>query len=502
MIKSMLKRARLSISRKPSKTIILVIVMFVMANLVLASIAIKNAVNESTKFAKQSLGSTVYLSADMDKIREEAMQNRDQNSGGTGNFRMNITRPTIYVDMVKTIAESSYVKDYTYGINATAEESGFTAIESDDNSPSFGGMNRNMSSIYGNMSIVGINSYAFISEVQGKIMDLVDGTYFDETTNGKAIISDELAQENELKVGDKIKLVNKEIDMSNYNPRSNEDPTVTSSETFEVEIIGIYDVNTDNFNTNTIYMNVETAAQFLKQDGYNDGNYGVENVAYFLNDPEEADAFISEVNKKYPSLSNENLKLDIDSSSYDQMVGPIESVGSFADTVLWIVIIASVLIITLIINNNIKDRKYEIGVLMSLGGSKKNVVGGFLVELIIIGTIGFALSIGTSYFLANSMGQNLLESQLKQSEEQSENNFGRPGAGGMGGNFQFGRNSMDGMNNNNSNVEAINNIDISVSVSDYALLFMIGYLIAGVAMIIPSMNIVKYEPKTILTGRQ
>lgn len=41
MIKSMFKRAWLSISRKLSKTIILIIVMFIMANLVLASIAIK-----------------------------------------------------------------------------------------------------------------------------------------------------------------------------------------------------------------------------------------------------------------------------------------------------------------------------------------------------------------------------------------------------------------------------------------------------------------------------
>lgn len=205
--------------------------------------------------------------------------------------------------------------------------------------------------------------------------------------------------------------------------------------------------------------------------------------------------------EKYPTLSTEYLKLDIDSSAYDQMVGPIESVGSFADTVLWIIIIASVLIVTLIINNNTKDRKYEIGVLMSLGGSKKNVISGFLVEFIIIATIGFTLSIGTSYFLANSMGQNLLESQLKQSEEQSQNNFGRPGAGEMGNNFRFGQNELEGTNRND-NVEAIDNIDISVGISDYVLLFMIGYLIVGVVMIIPSMNIVKYEPKTILTGRQ
>lgn len=505
----MFKRSWLSITRKPSKTVILAIVMFVMANLVLSSIAIKNSVNESIRFAKESLGSTVYLSADMDKLREEAMQNMEQsdsNSDG-GRMRIAITRPTIYLELVNSIADSSYVKDYTYGINATAKESGFEAIENNSSSGgpslSFGG--GGMVNLYGNISIIGINSYAFISEVQNKTMEIIDGTYFDENTTGKVIISNELAALNDLNVGDTISLVNDEIDMENYDPRSGSDPTVTSTKTIEVEIIGIYEVNTDSFNMNTIYMNVETAADFLKAEAYNDCNYGVENISYFLYNPEDVDSFISEVDSKHPELADENLVLDINNDAYEQMAGPIESVGSFADTILWIVIIASILIITLIINNNIKDRKYEIGVLMSLGGTKKNVIGGFLVELIIIGTIGFVLSIGTSYFLADMMGRSMLANQLNIVEEQTENNFGRPSGitvgGGNRGGMQFGGNMTIG-GTNNTNVETIDKIDVSVSVIDYIILFLIGYLISAIAMILPSMNIVKYEPKTILTGRQ
>ena len=507
MFKSMLKRAWLSISRKLSKTVVLAIVMFVMANLVLAAIAIKNAVNESTKFAKESLGSTVYLTVDMEKVREEAQQGIEQNSEG-GPVRIRFERPTIYVDMVRAIAESEYVRDYTYGINATAKEGNFTAIEDDsDSGQSFGGGFRLLGAT-GSMQIMGINSYAFISEVKDNSMELIDGNYFDENTDGKAIISNELAQENDLSVGDKIELINEEIDTENYDPRSGENPAVLSSKMIEVEIIGIYDIDTDNFDANTIYMNVDTASQFLKEANYVDGNYGVDNISYFLNNPEDVDKFISEVNGKYPSISEDKLKLDIDSSSYDKMAGPIEQVGSFADTVLWIVIIASVLIITLIINNNIKDRKYEIGVLMSLGGSKLNIIGQILSELIIIGTVGFVLSIGTSYFLANSMGKSMLEKQLNIAEEQSENNFGRPstmpggsGSGNRrsGGGFNINLGNLNGIN---SNVDAIDKIDVNVSGTDYVMLFLIGYLVAGVAMIIPAVNIVKYEPKTILTGRQ
>ncbi|MDD2518644.1 MAG: FtsX-like permease family protein [Bacilli bacterium] len=492
MIKSMFKRAWLSITRKFNKTVILVITMFVMANLVLASIAIKNAVNESTEYAKETLGSVVHLSVDMNKVREEAMSKIDLNTNGE-RMRMQLQRPIIYVEMVSSIADSSYVKDFTYGINANAKEGNFIAVETDNRS----GMPFNLNnSFYGNIQITGINSYAFINEVQNKSMELITGSYFDENTNDKIIISNELATNNNLKVGDKIKLINEEINFENYNPRSDVEPEILNSKEIELEVIGIYDINKDNFNANVIYMNVETAAKFLKDSDYNDGNYGVENISYFLNNPEKAEEFIKETENKYPSLSDDKLKLEINNEDFDKMAGPIEQVGSFADTLFWIVIIASILIITLIINNNIKDRKYEIGILMSLGGTKLNMITSFLLELIIICTVGFTLSIGTSYFVADTMGKNLLESQIKMSEEQTDNNYGRPTS--RGGNFQFRNNKIM----NNSNVETIDNIDVTVSINDYAILFIIGYLVSGIAMIIPSINILKYEPKTILTGRQ
>ncbi len=57
----MVKRSWLSIKRKPSRSIILVVVLFVMANMLLATIAIKNSVSSATKYAKQQISGTVYL---------------------------------------------------------------------------------------------------------------------------------------------------------------------------------------------------------------------------------------------------------------------------------------------------------------------------------------------------------------------------------------------------------------------------------------------------------
>ena len=74
------------------------------------------------------------------------------------------------------------------------------------------------------IAISGINAYAYISGVQNESFTIKDGTYFDEDTNDKAMISYEFAELNSLKVGDKFKIKN-----------------IYTEKTIELEVIGIYD---------------------------------------------------------------------------------------------------------------------------------------------------------------------------------------------------------------------------------------------------------------------
>jgi putative ABC transport system permease protein len=483
MFKSMLKRSWLSIARKPSRAIILGLILFAMANLVLASIAIKGAVSESTAYAKSTLGGTVYLQPDITKLRK-AMSSSSSTSTPTPGQVQSFTRPEIKLSTVSSIANSSYVKDYTYGLSASAKASGFTPVTSTTISGDPGRMIRGGSedttatAVTGDTTIQGINSYAFISQVSDGTMTLSSGTYFDENTDNKAIISYDLANSNSLKVGDTIQLEN-----------------VYTQAMVPIQIIGVYDLTQDSgFGTssNNIYMNVKSASQFMSTTTYNGGDYSVSNVRYYLNNAENTDAFIAEANQKYPTLSSDNLSLAIDTSAYDKMVGPIESVGSFANTILWIVVIASIAIITLIVTINVKDRRYEMGVLLSLGATKANVIGQIFAELFVVGTLAFALSLGTSTLLAKSMSQGLLDSQIASSKNQSANNFGRPGSFAGGG---FNRQS-------NSSATAISKIDVNATAVDYAILFAVGYGIVVLSLLLPAWSIVKYQPKTILSGKE
>ncbi|MCL2280905.1 ABC transporter permease [Candidatus Saccharibacteria bacterium] len=529
MFKNMIKRSWLSTIRKPSRGIILVAILFVMANMMLATIAIRNSVDVSVQAAKEKMGSVVYLTTDTEKLQEQMQSMRSSGSSGMSN----ITMPTISEGLAKSIGESEYLTAATYSISITANASNYTAVETVQNqreremqeqfqnmrdqvesaeseynaardqynSQSTGGagmpgggmarpnftfsMNLNISDPTlsgGDTTIQGIDNFSFVSEVEAGTVSLVDGKVYDPQSENAVIVSQQLLDDNSLSTGDSIKL-----------------KTVSDETEITLTIVGTYkstalDENgEDSFNNNTIYMSLATAKKFMTSEQLE--NLTVSSVKYYLAQAEEKDAFLAWADDGFAEKLD-GLKLDIDDTSYQTMVGPIENVGSFAGAVMWIVIIAAVTIITLIVIINVKDRRYEMGVLLSLGAKRGSILGQIFLELVIVGTVGFVLSLGTGQLIASYMGESLLAQQVASSEAESADET-TMGPGGGGAIRRFGQQNLSG-----ANVKAIDEIDVSAGIQEYLTLFGAGYLILIVAMILPSANILRYQPKTILTGKE
>ncbi len=513
MFKNMLKRSWLSIKRKLGRTIILTLIFFMMANLVLAAFIIKSAVSAQMDYAKSTLGGTVSIQANMDTIREN-QEIEMKNGGDLSEMFKNMSRPSVDVKTANEIATTytDYLKDYSYEVSASANSYNLETVETKGPSGmSIGGMpggfnfgdssSDDDSTLDADITISGVNAYAYISGAEDGTLTIKDGTYFDEDSTDSAMISYEFAELNSLKVGDTFKIKN-----------------IYTEKSIPLTVIGIYDSSEARASANTIYMNTETAAKFLSSDDYNSGNYNVDNVNFYLANSDNADELVAKINDEFTELSENNLKVAVDTSEYDSIAGSIESVGSFANTILIIVIVAAVIIITLIVTINVKDRRYEIGVLMSLGASKKNIVSQIATELLIVGTLGFALASVTGTIFAGTLGNAILEGQTASSAQQSEKNFGRPGAmmggmpgdmGGMGGNSRgnapsFPDGNMPNMKElmNEGHKDEDIKLDINAHPTDYLLLFITGYLVIILALILPSISIMRFEPKEILTGKE
>lgn len=106
-----------------------------------------------------------------------------------------------------------------------------------------------------------------------------------------------------------------------------------------------------------------TAAAALKGSDYENT---IDSATYYIDDPADMQSFIDQA-KAESSIDFETFKLDADDQLYQQMVGPIENVAGFSKNIVYLVSIAGAIILGLIVMMSIRERKYEMGVLLAIG---------------------------------------------------------------------------------------------------------------------------------------
>ena len=467
----MLKRALISVKRRKTKSIILFLFLFIISTLVLSSISIKNATKKSMDVARKSLSSQVTLSMDMSKLRDEFKSSNDEDKKEKmEEMHQKMNNNSANMSDINKLKNSKYLCDLKYSFEVEAEEESFELYsnntENNENHGMMQGPNRN-----NGLQVEAINTFKLLDDYQNNVITLESGEAFDEDDNDVVIISYELATTNNLKVGNIITVKD------------------SSGNTHELKIKAIYQNSETmgfNNNYNKIYVNTNTGEKFLTEDEYNDGNYAIKSAVFYLNDPDDADKFISESKKLITDLSDRNLTLDIDSKAYDQMTSSIKNVSNLSSTILIIVVMASIVVISLIAINSLKDRNYELGVLLSLGEKKIKIVGQFITELILIATCSFILAIGSSKLISQKLANTIISTQSQTEEKMLEG----PGADRGNG--------MKAMKNSNE----IKNINVDVNTKNIGYLFLIGYGIILVSNIIPSIKILNSDPKDILSRKE
>ncbi len=472
----MFKRAWLSTVKNRARSLILVVLLFVIANLVLASISVKSATNEAMDLARQNLGAELTLSVDKTSIMEEMRKLMEETGERPNMEELNASLGSITSDIAYEIADSEYVIDYNFSLNQSAEAVDFVALESSSNfnigpNSGSGETNDDDFTVPTTVTLVGTNNASLLSEFgeDGNVLT-DDSTYFTGGDTNVAIISYDLSFENDLRIGDTVTV-------------SLEENEITLS------IVGLFQndetISGVRGNTsNQIYVPINDI--FTLTDTNPDEGYTLTSATYYLNDPLNVDAFISEQTTSVEDIADGLLKFN--DTEYDSITEPIQQVGSFSNIILIVVVVASVLILTLLVVNTLKDRKYEIGVLMSLGEEKGKIILQYVVELILIATLAFTLSIATANQVSSYLGDTILEMQIEDLEETGETTFG---AGRFGG----------GMTNINTDVNYVDEINVEVGINDFFITLGVGLGIVILSSIGPSVYITRFQPKKIFSSR-
>jgi putative ABC transport system permease protein len=395
-----LKRAFLSLVRRKGKSLILLVIIFILSNVMAGSIAIGQASNNVEKTIKLQLGANASIELDWEKMQEWTQDQWD-------------ALQYITPEMADEIGSSSYVKYYDY------------SSESYINSNTLTQYDPNMVEIptVSYFPIKGVQ-YAPILDIVNGSATLVNGRTFNESeiTNADyvALISDKVAQQNNIFVGDVIYL-------QNTFSMWKEDNTVEEyKRDIALEVIGIFtpkvqqsDENNggwiDYTPFNRIYVPngvVHAENRWLNEQyaiAYPDSNIRIDQIyitpTFVLNNPEDVESFRTEAKSLVPDY----YKVTVSSDAYDSVAGPIKFIGSLSSVILYVAIGATILILSLVVILFLRDRKHELGIYLALGESKTKVVSQILLEVVSIAIIAITLSLLTGNSIAESTSQSMMD---------------------------------------------------------------------------------------------
>ncbi len=482
-----LKNAMISITRNKGRNILIGVIILVIACACTVTLAINNTAKDLINSYESAYDKELTISFNRENMMKDVdFSNKDNMEDAKDKFN-NIA--SLSIDDVKSFAESDHIENYYYtyniSLNGNNIEKAENELENNDTKrPNMSGGRFNFGESSYDFTLNGYSSLDAMSE-------FIEGTYemkelalnaWDIAFDGNYIfINEELASYNSLSLNDKIKLEDE------------------SGLTYEFEIIGIYKENESSsespmsFFSNSANTLITNADALVKITTSNENVKGSVTPTFIIDDYKNKDKVQEEF---YEKGLDENYILETNEELANSGVSSVRNVKSFATTFLIITLLIGGIVLFIINMINIRERKYEIGVLRTIGISKVKLTMQFASELLIVGFVTLMLGAVVGATMSKGISNSLLSSEIKASQDKTEkinNNFGGPGGSG-GGKKTFGNKGMPV-------VQAYNSIDAVVSVTVILELLGIGLTLILISSLSSMISIQRFSPLTILKER-
>ena len=531
-----IQRAIKNVTRKFSKSILLIITFFVIGNFVIIGLGVANAADDAKTLTRKKMRAVVTYSVDYDAIMRYTDTITDQDE--LDEFYQNY--PQVKAADLKEILADSRVStanafcnqtafiadgyDFVH-LNNEAEEN----MESSNNQSCYIDENGQQvcQKYIDPVHFIKGNMFPNMIEFVDGQYTLVDGRFYtqEEIDNAEyvVLISQAFAEVNNLSVGDTYSYyVTTPNIADNYEGMEMDESVIKK----DFEIIGIFDHNnkilpgSSNFNytypyenpdnmllipSTTAYMSSLELQQVLfdyyaernpEDDYYKPENRPNEDIAnntnvsdctFLLNDPLEVDDFVESYKGSLPQF----MKLDANNEEFKRLSKPLDTLGLYANFIIWLVVINAIVIISLVTALTLKTREYEIGVLLSVGASKLKIVGQFFIELAIVAILGFSLAVASGSVVANKVGQQVLEYQIQESEVNEEDEY----------EYEYYSIWDSDYTTEITLDDLVGEYNVSVSPLIIGEIYVLGLGIVLISILIPSLMIMRFNPKKILMNQ-
>lgn len=364
---SITKRAWFCISRKKVKTIILFFILTLISTALLSSYSIKSTTRDMAQ-----------------KIYE------------TSNAGFSVTskdkQSPFLLNNVKDIQKTSGINNHNYRYDALGSLVDKKVVKVEQkvqiNNP-----DKRLSNL---VSLKGSTNTSLENDFTSGIFRIEKGRGLTDKDSGKTIIHEELAKANGLKVGDKLKIKGISINGGNSSGNGPSQGNVVSGKDVELEIVGIFsgrksETNrglTSDATENTVFTDYKSSQNAM---GYSENDYKITASTFLVSNPKDIDKVIENVKKT--SVDFSKLSLTKNSKAFDSISTSLKSFGNIIDVMTLGIIIGSIVILSLVLIFWLRERIYEIGILLSIGISKLKIIGQFILEVIMISVGSYIVSI-------------------------------------------------------------------------------------------------------------
>lgn len=535
------------ISRSKGRNVLIGIIALVIAVSACLGLSIRQAAESAKESTLELLNVTATISYD----RSSMMSGIFNGGGGTpGSFDrdqfadMMGNASALTLEEYETYAKADSVQDFYYTLTASFNGSdSFQPVtdetedsESSQSSSGFGGFGGGMSFPGGSFgggnrvsssdfSIIGYSSdSAMTSFIDGTASVVEGGAMFEEgTTEMECVISEELAIFNSLSVGDTVIITNPSLE----------------DETYELKIVGFYTSSANNdFSmsmfgksqdpANQIYMSAAALQSILDASESNsttvtDKNTGRESDSAVTGSVSATYVFAN--TEDYYAFETEARDLGLDESytissrdltAFENSLTPLKTLSTMAGWFLVVILIIGAVILVVLNIFNVRERKYEVGVLTAMGMKKWKVATQFMCEILVVTMVAVILGAGIGAVSAVPVTNALLAGQVEsQNSQQTQMNesFGRPGnfpGGGFSGGNAIGMppDIPDNMGGNNpfenmlgGAVDYVTEVNSAMNLTVVLQMLGVGLLLTLAASLASVLFIMRYDPLKILANR-
>jgi len=228
--------------------------------------------------------------------------------------------------------------------------------------------------------------------------NLKEGRHLQKGDSKKILIHEELAKKNGLSLHDKIRLDAGQSESG-------------KGQTVEFEIVGIFSGKkqekftglSSDFSENQVFTDYESSQTLL----------GNSEPRFYVENPKEMDGLMKQVENL--ALENQGYQVEKENKAFEQIKDSVATFQTFLTIFLYGMLIAGAGALILVLSLWLRERVYEVGILLALGKRKSSIFLQFCLEVVLV-SLGALLP---SFIAGNAITSYLLQTVLASGDQAS-----------------------------------------------------------------------------------